>query len=72
MIQWRRPCESHDGKTLPHCRSGGRITNFDIAYLVKYRVYDFDDAYMIRLNLRYRPLPLEQLLDRKIRYQFVD
>jgi len=62
--------ETHEGKALLHCRSGGRVTNFYVAYLVKYRGYDLEDAYEVGLKLRYRPSPLEQLLGRKIGYHF--
>jgi len=72
LAEFAEAMEAHDGKTLLHCRSGGRVTNFYVAYLVKHRGYDLNDAYEVGLSLRYRPTPLEQLLDRKIRYHFAD
>ncbi|MCB9848904.1 MAG: dual specificity protein phosphatase family protein [Phycisphaeraceae bacterium] len=62
----------HNGKALIHCASGGRATHMYVAYLIHDRGYSLQDAYDVGLKLRYQPLPLEQLLDRKIGYHFED
>lgn len=72
LERFARAMEEHDGKALIHCASGGRATHMYVAYLIQSRGYSLDDAYAVGLRLRYQPMPLEQLLDRKIGYRFVD
>lgn len=48
-----------------HCASGGRATDFFMAYLVKSRGYSVNEAAEIGRKLRFS-LPLEKLLDTKI------
>ena len=50
---------------LIHCASAGRVTNFFMAYLIKYRGYTLDEAVEVGKDLRFS-LPLEKLLDRNI------
>lgn len=64
--------ERHDGKALIHCASGGRVTHLYVAYLIKHRGYELNDAYEVGLGLGYQPWPLEMLLDRKVRYVYAD
>lgn len=70
LDRFARAMEAHDGKALLHRRSGGRVTNFDVAYLVKHRGYDLNDAYEVGKRLRYGSSPLGQLLGRKIGCHF--
>lgn len=48
-----------------HCASGGRATDFFMAYLVKSKGYTINDAALIGRKLKFT-LPLEKLLDTKI------
>jgi protein tyrosine phosphatase (PTP) superfamily phosphohydrolase (DUF442 family) len=48
-----------------HCASGGRATDFFMAYLVKSKGYSVNEAALIGRKLRFT-LPLEKLLDTKI------
>ncbi len=48
-----------------HCASGGRATDFFMAYLVKSKGYTVNQAAEIGRNLKFT-LPLEKLLDSKI------
>ena len=48
-----------------HCASGGRATDFFMAYLVKSKGYSLNEAAEIGRKLRFS-LPLEKLLDTKI------
>jgi protein tyrosine phosphatase (PTP) superfamily phosphohydrolase (DUF442 family) len=48
-----------------HCASGGRTTDFFMAYLVKSKGYSVNEAAEIGRKLRFS-LPLEKLLDIKI------
>jgi protein tyrosine phosphatase (PTP) superfamily phosphohydrolase (DUF442 family) len=48
-----------------HCASGGRATDFFMAYLVKSKGYSVNEAAGIGRKLRFS-LPLEKLLDAKI------
>jgi protein tyrosine phosphatase (PTP) superfamily phosphohydrolase (DUF442 family) len=48
-----------------HCASGGRVTNFFMAYLVKSKGYSVNEAAEIGRKLGFS-LPFEKLLDTKI------
>jgi len=52
-------------KVLIHCASGGRATDFFMAYLVKGKGYSINEAIEIGKQLKFT-LPLEKLLDTKI------
>jgi protein tyrosine phosphatase (PTP) superfamily phosphohydrolase (DUF442 family) len=52
-------------QVLIHCASGGRSTDFFMAYLVKSRGYSVNEAAEIGRKLKFS-LPLEKLLDTKI------
>lgn len=54
-----------DQPVLIHCASGGRATNFFMAYLVKNKGYSIDKAVEIGKKLNFS-FPLENLLDTKI------
>ena len=54
-----------NGQVFLHCASGGRATNFFMAYLVKSKGYTVDEAAEIGRKLSFS-LPLEKLLDTKI------
>jgi uncharacterized protein (TIGR01244 family) len=54
-----------DTPVLIHCASGGRATNFFMAYLVKNKGYTIDQAVAVGKKLSFS-LPLENLLDMKI------
>jgi len=64
--------ESHEGKAVVHCASGGRVTLMYVAYLIEHRGYELNEAYDVALGLRYRPNPVGMLLGREIEYRFVD
>ena len=52
-------------KVLIHCASGGRATDFFMAYLIKSKGYSINEAIEIGRQLKFS-LPLEKLLDTKI------
>lgn len=52
-------------KILLHCRTAGRVTQFFMAYLVKYQGYTINEAIAIGKNMNFS-FPLEQLLDVEI------
>ena len=64
--------ERHDGKALIHCASGGRATHLYMAYLIKHRGYDLQEALAVGSGLTYRPMPLSLLLDREIGYHWAE
>jgi protein tyrosine phosphatase (PTP) superfamily phosphohydrolase (DUF442 family) len=51
--------------TLIHCASGGRATDFFMAYLVKNKGYSVNEAVGVGRQLKFS-LPIEKLLDCKI------
>lgn len=54
-----------DKSVLIHCAGAGRVTNFFMAYLIKYRNYSIDEAIETGKKLTFL-FPLENLLDAKI------
>jgi protein tyrosine phosphatase (PTP) superfamily phosphohydrolase (DUF442 family) len=52
-------------KVLIHCASGGRATDFFMAYLIKSKGYSINEAGEIGRQLKFS-LPLEKLLNTKI------
>jgi protein tyrosine phosphatase (PTP) superfamily phosphohydrolase (DUF442 family) len=48
-----------------HCAGAGRVTNFFMAYLIKYQNFEVDEAIEIGKKLTFS-FPLENLLDKKI------
>lgn len=59
---------SNYNKVLIHCRSCGRVTNFMIAYLVRYKSYELAEAIDFGKQLKFE-FALENLLDNKIDWQ---
>jgi protein tyrosine phosphatase (PTP) superfamily phosphohydrolase (DUF442 family) len=54
-----------DQPVFIHCAGAGRVTYFFMAYLVKYRNYEIDEAIEIGKKLTFS-FPLENLLEMKI------
>ena len=57
--------KSHEGKTLIHCASCGRVTYVWMAYLIKYCDYTVNEAVTVGKEMKYR-FYLEYLLDEEI------
>ena len=57
-------------KILIHCRTGGRVTHFFMAYLIKDREYTINKAVKIGKDLRYS-FPLESLLNAEISMEII-
>jgi protein tyrosine phosphatase (PTP) superfamily phosphohydrolase (DUF442 family) len=55
---------------LIHCASGVRATDFFMAYLIRNRGYSVDDAVEVGRKLKFS-LPLEKLLDAKMKVEFL-
>ncbi|MFC2089578.1 hypothetical protein ACFLT1_02285 [Bacteroidota bacterium] len=58
-----------EGNVVIHCLSGGRATNFFMAYLVEALGYDLNAAFDIGKQMRYKN-PLEEILGKEIIYKF--
>ncbi len=56
-------------KVLVHCASCGRVTNFMVAYLVKYQNYTLNDAIEFGKQLKFS-FPIEKLLGGKVTFTF--
>jgi len=56
---------NRNDQVLLHCASGGRATDFFMAYLVKSKGYSVNEAADIGRKMRFS-LPIEKLLDTKI------
>ncbi len=54
-----------DNPVFVHCAWAVRVTHLFMAYLIKYKNYEIDEAIEIGKKLTFT-LPLENLLDRKI------
>lgn len=52
---------NNDEKLLIHCLSGGRATNFFMAYLIKHKGYTINEAVKIGRSISFM-LPLEKIL----------
>ncbi len=58
-------------KILIHCRTGGRVTNFFMAYLIKDKEYTINQAIEIGKDLRFS-FPLENLLNAEISMEIIE
>ena len=58
-------------KILIHCRTGGRVTHFFMAYLIKDREYTINEAVKIGKNLRFS-FPLENLLNAETSIEIIE
>ena len=58
-------------KTFIHCRTGGRVTHFFMAFLIMEREYGINEAVKIGKDLRFS-FPLEDLLGTEIRMEMID
>jgi protein tyrosine phosphatase (PTP) superfamily phosphohydrolase (DUF442 family) len=56
---------NREGTVFIHCASGGRVTDFFMAYLVKSKGFSINEDAEIGRKLRFS-LPVEKLLDTKI------
>ena len=57
-------------KILIHCRTGGRVTNFFMAYLINNKYYSINEAVKIGKDLRFS-FPLENLLNTEISMEII-
>ena len=58
-------------KIFIHCRTGGRVTQFFMAYLIKDKEYTINEAVKIGKNLRFS-FPLEKLLNTEISMEIIE
>jgi protein tyrosine phosphatase (PTP) superfamily phosphohydrolase (DUF442 family) len=58
-------------KILIYCRTGGRVTNFFMAYLIKNKEYSINEAVKIGKDLRFS-FPLENLLNAEISMEMIE
>ncbi len=58
-------------KIFIHCRTGGRVTHFYMAYLINNEEYTINEAVKIGKDIRFS-FPLENLLDTEISMETIE